>query len=73
MAEEDRKEGYIEELIECPFCGGFVPNEFKCILCEEELLDTEMDTRKKMVCSHCGEEVDESDDACPECGAVFSY
>ncbi len=73
MAEEDRKEGYIEELIECPFCGGFVPNEFKCILCEEELLDIEMDTRKKMVCSYCGEEVDESEEECPECGAIFAY
>jgi len=75
MAEEEkeRPEGYIEELIECPFCGGFVPNEFRCILCEEELLDTEMDTRKKTVCSHCGEVVEKTDDECIGCEAIFLY
>lgn len=73
MAEEERKEAYIEELIECPFCGGFVPNEFECILCEEELLDVDMERRKKMICSYCTEEVDETYEECPGCGSDFTY
>lgn len=71
--EEERREAYLEELIECPFCGGYVPNEFECILCEEELLESEMETRKKTVCSYCNEDVDETDDECPRCGAIFAY
>ncbi len=71
MTEKDEKEGYIEELIECPFCGGFVPDEFECILCGEEILQTELDVRTKTACSRCGSEVDEEADECFECGAVF--
>ncbi len=67
----EQEEGYIEELIECPFCGGFVPDEFECVLCGEELLDTEMETRTKLVCSHCSAEVEANDGSCPDCGAVF--
>lgn len=71
MVEEDIKEGYIEELIECPFCGGFVPDEFKCILCGEEILDTDIVGRTKLACSRCGTEVKEDAESCPKCGAVF--
>ncbi len=71
MAENDAVEGYIEELIECPFCGGFVPDEFECIKCGEEILDTELDLRTKPVCSKCGVSVEENSDKCPSCGAVF--
>ncbi len=67
----ESEEGYIEELIECPFCGGFVPDEFECIQCGEELLDTEMETRTKLVCSRCGHDVDADADRCPNCDAVF--
>ncbi len=71
MVEEDTKEGYIEELIECPFCGGFVPDEFECILCGEEILNPDMVGKTKSVCSRCGTEVKEEADSCPYCGAVF--
>ncbi|MFP4000325.1 MAG: hypothetical protein ACLFU5_00280 [Thermoplasmata archaeon] len=71
MPENDAKEGYIEELIECPFCGGFVPDEFECILCGEEILETELDVRTKTVCSRCGAEVEEDAIRCPDCEALF--
>lgn len=71
MAEDDTIEGYIEELIECPFCGGFVPDEFECIKCGEEILNTDLDVRTKTVCSRCGSEVKEDADQCSNCGAVF--
>jgi len=71
MTEKDEKRGYIEELIECPFCGGFVPDEFECILCGEEILETELDGRTKTACSRCGSEVQEGADKCSECGTVF--
>jgi len=71
MVEEDADEGYIEELIECPFCGGFVPDEFECILCGEEILETDMVGRTRLVCSRCGTEVKEEIERCPECGTTF--
>ncbi len=71
MVEEDIEEGYIEELIECPFCSGFVPDEFKCILCGEEILERDMVRRTKLACSRCGTEVKDGAERCPECGAVF--
>ncbi|MFP3872279.1 MAG: zinc-ribbon domain-containing protein [Candidatus Natronoplasma sp.] len=73
MAEEDQEEGYIEEMIECPFCGAFVPNEFDCIMCGEEILETEVNGRTKFVCSNCQTEVDEEAEMCPECGASFTF
>ncbi|MEF8873740.1 MAG: hypothetical protein V5A88_03600 [Candidatus Thermoplasmatota archaeon] len=73
MAEEDRKEGYIEELIECPFCGGFVPNEFECVLCGEEILETEISGRTKTVCSNCRTEVSEEAEECPNCDTIFTF
>jgi len=71
MVEEEAKEGYIEELIECPFCGGFVPDEFECILCGEEILESEMVLRTKTVCSKCRTEVNEDSQSCPECEVEF--
>ncbi|MEF8834552.1 MAG: zinc-ribbon domain-containing protein [Candidatus Thermoplasmatota archaeon] len=71
MVEEDDNEGYIEELIECPFCGGFVPDEFECILCGEEILDTDKVGKTKLVCSRCGAEIEEETESCPDCGALF--
>ncbi len=63
--------GYKEELIECPFCAGFVPDEFECILCGAEILDDEIEGRTKLVCSKCGSEVDEKKSSCSECGIRF--
>jgi len=71
MVKEDAEEGYIEELIECPFCGGFVPDEFECILCGEEILETDIVGRTRTVCSICGAEVKEEAESCPKCGALF--
>lgn len=71
MTEEDKEEGFIEELIECPFCGGFVPNEFECSLCGYELVELEIDGRTKFTCSNCRAEVDEERDECPSCGTLF--
>ncbi|MBS3781339.1 MAG: hypothetical protein KGY66_07460 [Candidatus Thermoplasmatota archaeon] len=71
MVEEDIKKGYVEELIECPFCSGFVPDEFECILCGEEILETEVPGKTKLVCSRCGSKVKKDSESCPECGAVF--
>jgi len=72
MAEQDRKEGFIEELVECHFCAGFIPDEFKCILCGEDLLDTEMTTRTKTVCSNCRTDVNEDAEECLNCGTAFT-
>ncbi|GEM_PF-1743347 len=73
MVEEDQKEGYIEELVECPFCGAFVPNEFECIMCGEEMLDVEMNGRTKTVCSNCRTEVSTEAEECLNCGTVFTF
>ncbi len=71
LEEEPTKEkSYIEILVECPFCGGFVPDDFECLLCSQELLEDEP-LSVKYVCSNCRSEVDESVDECPECGAEF--
>lgn len=72
MAEEEEEEtGFIETMIECPFCGGEIPDDFECIFCSEELLDTEEDFEIKFVCSSCGKTVDETAEECPHCGIRF--
>ncbi len=71
MAEEEEETGFIETMIECPFCGGEIPDDFECILCGEELLDTEEDFEIKFVCSSCGKPVDENSAECPHCGIKF--
>ncbi|MFO7990890.1 MAG: hypothetical protein R6U61_01185 [Thermoplasmata archaeon] len=68
--QEIETRSYIEILVECPFCGGFVPDDFECLLCGHELLDDEP-LSVKYVCSNCRSEVDENADVCPECAAEF--
>jgi len=68
--EEEDDTGYIDVLIECPFCGGFVPDEFQCIKCGTEIFEGEEESIK-YVCSNCREEVDEDDKKCPHCGTIL--
>lgn len=70
MLREEEK-GFKEELIECPFCAGFVPDEYECILCGEEILEDEIEGRTKLVCSRCRTDVDEEHEECPNCGVKF--
>ncbi|MGM0510277.1 MAG: double zinc ribbon domain-containing protein [Thermoplasmatota archaeon] len=62
--------GFIDVLIECPFCGGFVPDDFQCLKCGAEIFEGEEES-VIYVCSECREEVDEDAEKCPHCGTVF--
>lgn len=63
--------GYVEVMVECPFCGAYVPDDFECIKCGAEILESTEDEPHKYVCSECGMEVDELSEECPNCGVNF--
>lgn len=70
VIDDDEEEGdaaYIDILIECPFCGGFVPDDYECLKCGAEIFEEE-EAAFKYVCSECRKEVDERDEECPHCG-----
>ena len=69
----DKKEvlGYIDVLIECPFCGGLVPDDFECLKCRSEMLHERTEDDLIYACSVCRKPVDESMSACPNCKTPF--
>ncbi len=71
MSDSSENVGYVEVLVECPFCGGFVPDDFECLKCGTEILE-EMDYEQmKFICSQCREEVEDDTDICPSCDAIL--
>ncbi|MFW6040338.1 MAG: double zinc ribbon domain-containing protein [Thermoplasmatota archaeon] len=69
MSSED--EGYIDILIECPFCSAYVPDDYECLRCGTPIFEPEK-RPIKYVCSRCGNEVKESEDKCLNCGSILT-
>lgn len=65
------EEGYMDVLIECPFCGAYVPDDYECLMCRSELFEEIEDSSYKYICSRCGTEVNETLDKCSNCGLKF--
>lgn len=68
---EEEKSGFIEVLVECPFCAAYVPDDFKCLKCGQEIFEPVEDELTKYVCSNCSIEVDFDQETCPNCETVF--
>ncbi|MFO8109591.1 MAG: hypothetical protein R6U17_03580 [Thermoplasmata archaeon] len=71
MTDSQEELGYIEVLIECPFCGGYVPDDFECLKCNSEILEEVEYEQMLFICSKCREEVMEDTEQCPHCGAIL--
>lgn len=69
MTEEES--GYIEILVECPFCAAYVPDDFECLKCGHEIFETSDQDTEKYVCSSCGIEVEFDLSECPNCEVLF--
>ncbi|MFW6141829.1 MAG: double zinc ribbon domain-containing protein [Candidatus Saliniplasma sp.] len=63
-----KESGYIDILIECPFCAAYVPDDFECLKCGHEIFESAEEDSVKYVCSSCGIEVEFEEDECPNCG-----
>ncbi len=68
---EEEESGYIEILIECPFCAAYVPDDFECLKCGQEIFEPVQEENTKYVCSSCRIEVEIDQEECLNCGMVF--
>jgi len=68
---EEEESGYIEILIECPFCAAYVPDDFECLKCGYEIFESVEEDSTKYVCSSCGIDVDLDQEKCSNCGTLF--
>ncbi len=73
MSPEDEETGYVEVLIECPFCKAYVPDDFECIKCGAEILNADETENFKLICSECRGEVEGEPDECPHCSVEIEY
>ncbi len=69
MVESKAPVGYVEVLVECPFCGGYVPDDFECLKCGSEIMEETDYEQMMFVCSICREDVGDGADECEYCGA----
>lgn len=70
--EEEELYGYIEVMVQCPFCKAYVPDDFECLKCGAEMFEPIEEESTRYLCSNCGEEVDERAEECPSCGTILS-
>ncbi|MFO7793300.1 MAG: hypothetical protein R6W73_10055 [Candidatus Saliniplasma sp.] len=68
---EEEELGYIEMLVECPFCAAYVPDDFECLKCGYEIFESQDEESVKYVCSSCGIGVEFDFEECPNCGVHF--
>ncbi len=71
MSKAQEELGYIEVLIECPFCGGYVPDDFECLKCGSEILKETEYEQMLFICSKCRDEVTDDAEECPNCRAIL--
>ena len=70
-SEDEMEEAYIDVLMECPFCGAYVPDDYECLMCRAKIFEDYENQSYKYICSICGAEVEETDERCTECGVSF--
>ncbi len=71
MSGSQEEVGFIEILVECPFCGGYVPDDFECLKCGSEILEQIGDEYTIFICSVCRSEVTDGAEYCPSCDALL--